>query len=308
MYTPFNYDQINIRAGAYNPSPVKAYNNKTFDFWYRALFQRACSVIEFDLYEDWSAEVRDFFIYSLFRYGYVSIFDSVDYGFTFQPCTLSGLDWYYQPIRALVSNPALNSTLELEIHKDCEILKLTLDYIGIHDIVCYYAEKLSELDMAINMSIINNKIPLIMFGRNKAAAEALKKVIDKVNSGEPAVIVDQVLLNDKTDKDSPFQFWDREHLASNYITTDLLKDFQTLINNFDTEIGIPTIPYEKKERMVQSEAESKELDSSARSTIWLETLTSCFDLINSKYGTNMSATLRYQVDESVDVSEVSEDE
>ena len=308
MYTPFNYEQINTRAGTYSPSPVKAYNNKTFDFWYRSLFQRACSVIEFNLYEEWSAEVRDFFIHSLFRYGYVSIFDSEKYGFTFQPCTLSGFDWYYQPVRALVSNPALNNTLELEIHKDCEILKLTPDYIGVHDIVCYYAEKLSELDMAINMSIINNKIPLIMFGRNKAAAEALKKVVDKVNGGEPAIIVDRVLLNDKTDKDSPFQFWDRDHLASSYITTDLLKDFQTLINNFDTEIGIPTIPYEKKERMVQSEAESKELDSSARSTIWVETLSSCFDLINSRYGTDMSARLRYKVDESDEWMEVSENE
>lgn len=303
MYYPINYEQINIQAGTYNPSPVKAYNNKTFDFWYRALFQRACSVIEFNLVNEWSAEVRDFFIYSLFRFGYVSIFDSEDYGFTFQPCALSGLGWYYQPIRALVSNPALSSSLELEIHKDCEVLKLTPDYIGIHDIVCYYAEKLSELDVAINMSIINNKIPMILFGRNKAAAEALKKVIDKVNKGEPAVVVDQVLLNDKTDKDSPFQFWDREHLANGYITTDMLKDFQTLINNFDNEIGIPTIPYEKKERMVQSEAESREIDSSARSTIWIETLTSCFDVINSKYGTNMSAKLRYQTDESMEVSE-----
>lgn len=303
MYCPINYEQINIQAGTYNPSPVKAYNNKTFDFWYRALFQRACSVVEFNLVDEWSAEVRDFFIYSLFRFGYVSIFDSEDYGFTFQPCTLSGLDWYYQPIRAMISNPALTTSLELEIHKDCELLKLTPDYIGIHDIVCYYAEKLSELDVAINMSIINNKIPMILFGRNKAAAEALKKVLDKVNKGEPAVVVDQVLLNDKTDKDSPFQFWDREHLANGYITTDMLKDFQTLINNFDTEIGIPTIPYEKKERMVQSEAESREIDSSARSTIWIETLTSCFKVINSKYGTSMSARLRYQIDESMEVSE-----
>lgn len=303
MYFPINYEQINIQAGTYNPSPVKVYNNKTFDFWYRALFQRACSVIEFNLVDEWSAEVRDFFIYSLFRFGFVSIFDSEDYGFTFQPCTLSGLDWYYQPIRAMISNPALITSLELEIHKDCELLKLTPDYIGIHDIVCYYAEKLSELDVAINMSIINNKIPMILFGRNKAAAEALKKVLDKVNKGEPAVVVDQVLLNDKTDKDSPFQFWDREHLANGYITTDMLKDFQTLINNFDTEIGIPTIPYEKKERMVQSEAESREIDSSARSTIWIETLTSCFKVINSKYGTKMSARLRYQIDESMEVSE-----
>ena len=53
MYTPLNYDQINLAAGTYSPSTVKAYSNKTFDFWVRALFQRACSVIEFDLIEEW---------------------------------------------------------------------------------------------------------------------------------------------------------------------------------------------------------------------------------------------------------------
>ena len=59
-------------------------------------------------------------------------------------------------------------------------------------------------------------------------------------------------------------------------------------NNFNTEIGIPTVPYEKKERMVTSEAESKQIESLARATIWIDTLNNSFIKVNEMFGTNIS--------------------
>lgn len=280
-YTPLNYNQINAAAGTYNPSMVKSYNNRTFAYWERSLFQRACSVLEFDLPDDWQGSVRDFFFYCLYKYGFLAISRNDEYGTFFQPCTLKGINFYYQPTNVQISNPAYEA--DLEIGKECELLKLTPDYMGIWDIITYYAEKLSVLDNAINMSLINNKFAFLLGARNKAAGEALKKMLDKVNKGEPAVIYDMKLLNDPTDKDVPFQEWRRDDLKSSYLTTDQLKDFQTILNNFDTEIGIPTIPYEKKERMVTSEAESKVIDSVARCIIWFDTLQSSIDKIKDLY-------------------------
>lgn len=280
-YTPLNYNQINAAAGTYNPSMVKSYNNRTFAYWERSLFQRACSVLEFDLPDDWQGSVRDFFFYCLYKYGFLAISRNDEYGTFFQPCTLKGINFYYQPTNVSINNPAYEA--DLEIGKDCELLKLTPDYMGIWDIITYYAEKLSVLDNAINMSLINNKFAFLLGARNKAAGEALKKMLDKVNKGEPAVIYDMKLLNDPTDKDVPFQEWRRDDLKSSYLTTDQLKDFQTILNNFDTEIGIPTIPYEKKERMVTSEAESKVIDSVARCIIWFDTLQSSIDKIKDLY-------------------------
>ena len=73
MYTPLNYQQINIAAGSYTPSDVKSYNNKTFAFWERALFQRAQSVLDFEVPEAWDGKVKDFFLYCLFKYGFICI-------------------------------------------------------------------------------------------------------------------------------------------------------------------------------------------------------------------------------------------
>ena len=299
MYTPLNYDQINALAGCYNPSPVKAYNNKTYSYWERSLFQRATSVVVSELPDDWKGTIKDFLYYCLFRFGYVPIFERAEVGKTFQPAGLSGYDWYYQPTKAIVSNPLLKESLELKIGTDCEILKLTPDFMGVWDIISYYAEKLSTLDNAINMSLINNKFAFILGARNKVAGQALKKMLDKINKGEPAVIYDMKLLNDPTDKEEPFQVWERKgSLKESYLTTEQLQDFQTIINSFDAEIGIPTIPYQKKERMVTSEADSRQNDSKARATIWIECLQSSAEQVKKLYpDITLNFRLRYEQEE-----------
>lgn len=297
-YTPLNYEQINVQAGTYNPSMVRSYNNKTFAFWVRALFQRASSVIEFENLP-WSGNVKDFFYYCLFKYGFVTVSSNEKFGLYFQPCTLNGYNFYYQPTEAIISNPLLQE--RLEIGKECELIKLCPDYFGVWDIIEYYAEKLSVLDNAINMSLINNKFAFFMGARNKVAGETLKKMLDKVNRGEPAIIYDTKLLNDPTDKTEPFQFLERKDLKNSYLTTQQLEDFNTLMKMFDTEIGIPTLN-DKKERLVVSEAETKTVDSTSRSIVWLETINSSLVNVNKHYGLDIVASLRFK-DEGGVVSE-----
>ena len=281
-YIPINYHNINVGAGTYSPSAVKAYNNKTFGYWVRALFQRAQSILEFDLPDEWQGNVKDFFLYCLFKYGYVAVFDSEEFGFAFQPCGLSGYNFYYQPTTALIANPKLNKSFT--IGSECEILKLTPDYIGIWDILEYYAERFSTLDNAINMSLINCKTPYILGAKNKTASSALKKILDKVNKGEPAVVFDEKLMNDPNTKDTPFQLLELLHNPKEaYLTTDQLLDFQTILNNFDNEIGIPTLPYQKKERMVADEATMRIYDGCARSLTWFNTLTASIDNVKKLY-------------------------
>lgn len=293
-YTPLNYEQINVMSATYNPSMVKAYNNLTFNYWERSLFQRACSVFKWELPAEWEGNVKDFFLWCLFKYGYVIISEDAKHGKFFQPASLSGYNMYYQPTEALISNPAFTAEeSKFKIGETCELLKMTPDYYGVWDTIQYYAEKLSALDNAINMSIINNKVAYIMAARNKAAAATLKKIMDKVNKGEPTVIYDEILTNDRTDKDVPFQIFERKGIKESYITSEQLQDFQTILNNFDAEIGIPTIPYAKKERMVTSEAESRIIDSTSKSIVWLETMQSCLDAINAKYNLGLAVELRH---------------
>lgn len=292
-YAPLNYEKLNIAAGRFSPSSIKSHNNLSFAYWSRSLFQRAASVIEFTVPETWEGKVKDFFIYSLFKYGFVAVFNDEQFGLSFQPCSLKGYDFYYQPTTAIVANPLLNK--EYDLGKTAELIKLTPDYFGVWDIIDYYAEKLSMLDTSINSSIVNSKFAYLLGAKTKSAAQALKKIVDQINKGEPAVFYDSRIFDNASKGDvSPFQTWFRDSMKNNYITSDLLQDFQTLINDFDREIGIPTIPYEKKERLVQSEAESTEIDAKARSIVWIDTLDSSIKEVKELFpDITLSARLRY---------------
>lgn len=310
-YLPFNYEQLNLIAGTYFPSQVKPYNNQAFVFWQRALFQRACSTIIIDVPEDWKRH-RDLLYWSLFAYGFCGVFDLPEFGKCFNPVTLSGYNFYYEPTLAILANPAMNagSKHEFEIGKDCEIIKLTPDYKGIFDIISYYAEKLASMDCAINTAIINTKFAYIVGAKNKAAGETLKKIFDKVSKGEPAVFFDSKLANDPNSKDEPWQALFRDNLKQSYIITDLLRDFQTILNDYDCEVGIPTIPYEKKERMVTSEAESRQIDATSRSIIWFEELERTTKLANEflNLGSEgIKVSLRYNMEGGADDGETDTD-
>lgn len=278
-YLPLNYDQINVRSNTWLPNSVKSFNNYTFRLWQRALFQRACSTIILNMPKEWQPN-KDLMYWCLFAYGFVGCGTLPDLGRWFNPGTLSGYDFYYRPTKFILCNPYYKDSRELEIGKDAEIIKLTPDYMGIFDVINYYAEKIATIDVAINTAIINSKFAYVVGAKNKAAAEVLKTLFDKVNRGEPAVFFDKKLANDGIDKEEPWQALFREGLKNSYIVTDLLRDYQTIINDFDTEVGIPTIPYEKKERMVTDEARSKQIDATSRSIIWYDTLRDSFDRAN----------------------------
>lgn len=296
MYIPMNYDKINNLNSLYIPSNIKYVNTQVFDFWERSLFQRAISVININVPEEWEGTTKDFLYFCLFRFGHVGVFRTNELGTVFNPGTFKGFDFYYQPTDYLIANPALKDSLTLKIGEDTEIIKLTPDFRGVWDIISYHAEKLSLLDSSINMSIINSKFAWILGAKNKAVANTLKKIFDKIQRGDPLVIFDAKLANDPTSKDEPWQFLERKYVKDSYLTTQQLQDFQTILNNFDCEIGIPTIPYQKKERMVTNEADSRIIDSTSRSVVWKETLDNSFTQVNKLFGLNLSCELRFDPD------------
>ena len=286
FYTPLNFESLNAIAGHYAPSMAKAYNNATFAYWERSLFQRAVSRLKTTLPEEWEGSRRDFLLFCLLKLGYVFVSKNEKLGYWFQPGSLYGIDFYYQPTEFIIANPRaseLNIKNRYQLHTEGEILKFMPDYRGIFDIIAYYAEKLSALDNAINMSIINSKFAFMIGAKNKAAAETMKKMLDKINKGEPAVFFDTLLKNDGTDNEEPWQFLEIQKLKDNYITDKQLIDFQTILNAFDAEIGINTVPYQKAERFVSAEAQSRSVDSQARLTVAIECIQSSIKEVKKLY-------------------------
>lgn len=306
-YLPLNYDQINLIEGTYQPSQIKN-NSASFDYWVRTLFGRASSNLIFRLPDFWQGDISNFWYYCMLRFGFISIQDLTgkgkrgdELGMCFSPVNLSGINFYYQRTIATLSNPTLDESFELEIGKDCALVCMTPDKMGIWDVIERYALLLSNLDNAINMSIINSKIPYILGGKTKAAIQTLKKIMDKVNSGQPAVFYNSRIQDDAQTKDTPFQFLKLlENPKQNYLTTDQLMDLHTILSDFDAEVGIPTIPYQKKERETSFESQSKLADGQARSLVWKRTINDSIKEVKKLYpDLQLSFRLRWEVNDNV---------
>lgn len=291
-YAPYSYQELNLMNGTYTPSEIHSADDYTYWYWFRCLFQRATSILDFEFPEELKlkAEDIDFFYYCLFKYGFVVFFKSNIFGLCFQPATLNGFDFYYQPTEAIVTNPALIESLELKIHKNCELLKLSPDYLGVFDIIDFYAKKLANMSCSLDMTVENSKTAFVLTGKTKSAIQTLKKIADKISQGITTIVFDSRVVDTKEDV-QPFT-WLTRNAKDSYVGNLLLQDMQTVLNMFDREIGIPTIPYEKKERMVDFESKSAIIDSSSRLATWIKSIENSIDDINAMFDINITFDAR----------------
>ena len=283
-----------------------------YRYWFRSLLQKIDSSLIFKgIPEGWS---NDFFMLCLWAFGFVGVFETnrkdleqFGPGVVFQPCTVSGYDFYYQPKKFLVANPMYNA--ELEIGKKAELLKLTPDFMGVFDIIDYYASKLAEISKGIDVGLINTKMPMILSASNDAQSETLKKIYDKVQAGDPLVVWKDTKadLSEIMPTKEAFEFWNQD-FKQTYIVHNLLEDMQLILDSFYTEIGLP-VAIEKKERLVTSEADFAAAQSQARISCWVETLNESFTKIEKTFGIKMEveyAAEKDDADRNGDVSESAE--
>lgn len=289
----FSENSLDLMNNMKVPSTYYYNTSIVYRYWFRSLLHKIDSSIIFkNLPEGFS---NDFFMFCLWVRGYVLFFktdrkDLQKYGengVVFQPCYVSGYDFYYQPTKATVSNKYLSFKYEYELGTNAALLKLTPDFMGVLDIIDYYASKLASISEAIDMSITNSKMGLIATAENEAQAATLKAVYDKLQRGETLVVFDDLTKdNDEIiPRKEPFQMWIQE-LKKNYILTEQLQDMQSILDSFYTEIGLP-VAVEKKERLVTTEADFAVAQSQARISCWIETIKESLEIINKMFNINI---------------------
>ena len=306
MNVPYSFDELNFINTRYQPTSSKEFDNLTYNYWMRSLFQRVLSVFDIQsaIFEEDDRRKAIFELW-LFGYGAVAVLAPASTGTIIQPFTYGGgRDIYYQPTNIIISNPYLtipNHTFE--IHKDCELIRCSPDSVGIMDICTYWASKLALLTASLDMNIVNSKYSKILTASNKSGADALKIIYDKIQRGESAVVADRKVSVD-AGVETWQQFYESPNLRNSYLVNDMLQDLQSMINSFDAEIGIPTVPYQKKERMTVDESNSRQADGTARSQVWYDTISADIELVNAMFpDANFSIELRNQQDDDIEMEE-----
>ena len=290
MYNPVDYSFENLYNSRMNPSAIHTQNTGLFMYYGDYLFKKILSVYRFNNLPDTWAE--NYFKAVLFGIGFIAIFDDPTYGVIPQQCSLSDTySRFRQPTRVLIANPFFKRSFQLKVGKTCEILKVQPDYQPVIDIVSFYADMLAVSAETAAVNLINSKVSYTFFAQNRQMAESYKKMYDQMASGKPFTIVDKNLQADDGTKN-----WDtfEQNVGQNYIVGNVLDDMRKIENQFNTMIGIPNANTQKKERLISSEVESNDVETTALVQIWLDTMRTDLEKINSRYNLDISVDYRYQ--------------
>ena len=296
MGAPYSYNIENVYNSVVNPSMVHYIDNGTAKFYTRYFLQKAMSVFKWELPELWDT---DYFLYTLYTWGFIAILKTDRFGVIPQQCTLTGYNVFYAPKRITVTNPIMPQTIERDIDKDCVLLKLTPDYAGILDLIYFYAGKMALASSAVNVNLLNSKLAYLFTAKNKSVAESFKKMYDQIASGEHASIIDRNLLDPDGNKT-----WDffSQNLHENYIASDILADMRKIEQQFDTDIGIPNANTDKRERLITDEVNANNVETATRCELWLEELKKGCEKVKSMFGVEISVDWRVEPNASNDIN------
>lgn len=286
---PADYEGLN-QYNSMRSVAGRVQNDENTAFYMRALWQRAIAGTSFKLPKSWRKAKR-YFKNVLFSLGYIGVIDTPQYGRIPQICTFSGYGLYRQPVDILVDQPLVQ--FSGKIGENCELIHLCGDYRGIWDIVEHFAIRLSIAITSVDCALINERLSVLAAGKSKQAAETLKYLYEKISAGEPFAVYDKAIKSDSIDgNDDPIWTFSQD-VASQYISDKLLADIDTILMQFDKEIGIAAVG-EKKERMLTDEIAMQNEDACARSSTWFENLSDSFDLVNELFpDLGLSFTMKY---------------
>lgn len=286
---PQDYEGLNV-YNSMRSVAGRVQNDINTQYYMRALWQRAISGTKFKLPKDWKRSKR-YFKNVLFGLGFIGVIDSPKYGVIPQICTFSGYGLFLQPVNMIVNNRFMQ--FEGTIGENCEIIHLCGDYRGIWDICEHFAVRLSVAITSLDCALMNERISLLAAGKSKQASETLNFLYEKISAGEPFAVYDKAIKSESIDgTDDPIWTYSQD-VASQYISDKLLADIDTILMQFDREIGIAAVG-EKKERMITDEVQLQQDDTCARPSTWFENLSDSFELVNDLFPElQLSFTMKY---------------
>lgn len=289
MSLPIPYSIENIAKASFSPSTFHLADNASFGFFARYLWEKMTNVFKFTLPETWE---EDFFKYVLFGAGYVAVVDTPEMGIIPQYATAGGYNVYFQPSFVMLANQLLPSVSgrELDIGRDCEVIRLTPDWAGVGDLIGFYAAKMALCSQSIDINLINSKVAFVFAAKSKAQAETYKKLYDDISAGNPAVVTDKAFFND--DGSPQWQLFS-QNLKQTYLVSDILSDLRKIEEEFDTKIGIPNANTDKRERLNSDEVNANNVETAIIAAGWLNSLQNSLKNVKRLYpGLNINVDWR----------------
>ena len=285
---PAYYEQIDIYNGLIRPSSVHPNDNALALTFEKYLLQEVFSVYQFDgIPDDWNI---DFFRYCLFMCGHIGVINTDKYGVICMNGTPQGRGLYYEPTNYLIANPLLQGILRPRIGQECAVIKIMPNWSGMYDLVHYYAGAMALCAEAAGMNINNSKLAYVFIAKDKAQAQSFKKLFDNIQSGDPAAFADEKLFDAEG---NPRWVMFNQNLKDTYIAPEIMADLHRFKAMFLTEIGIPNVNFEKRERLITGEVSANNTETESKASLWIEEMRRGMKQANDLFGLQLSVKMRF---------------
>lgn len=286
---PFYFDHANRVMSQRQPGTIHTQDNDLTIFFKRYLLEKAVSVYDWDLPENWS---RDYFLYVLYLWGTVAVIETNKYGVIPQGCGLKGYTVQYQPRQAIIVNPLLKGIREPIIDEQTVLFKMMPDFGGIADLVSFYAGQMAIAAQTITTNLVNSKLSFAFAASNKAGAESFKALYDNYAKGNPAVFYDSKLIGD--DGKPTWEMFE-QNVGQNYIVDRLLSDMRKLEAEYDTKIGIPNANTDKRERLISDEVNANNVEIYAAASRRLDCFRESCRKVKDMFGVEIAVDWRVDI-------------
>lgn len=126
-------------------------------------------------------------------------------------------------------------------------------YRSINEMLNIYSAKLAMCDASIDVNLFNCKTPFVFNVSDSKQAETAKALYDKISLGEPAVFTR--MKNPMSQDDGGVEVLTLP-VKDNFMGDKMQELKRAIIGEFLTSVGLNNTAYEKRERLITSEADS----------------------------------------------------
>lgn len=266
------------------PSQVKGVWNAETDYNKRYLWFQIYSVFNFTIPDNWEL---NWFRFWLFQYGSIAVLYTREVGWIAYPYGIQNLNLYYQPKDIIVTSPFLQGEKIGRIGINAEIVKLFDDYYSLEDLVTRFATKLSNIDKAIDIALMNTNVAFLFEAENKKEADTIKEAYAFATQGNPLVTINKDVVGNGGLK----TFF--PSVKNNFIVDLLLQAKRVVVNEFLTKIGIRNANYDKKERLNSQEVNENNDETQSIISIMYKNITSAFERLNKLSGGDLGLAVDY---------------
>lgn len=201
----------------------------------------------------------------------------------------------YYPTNFILANPRLGSetyVINSDDKDTCKIIyntdsdKQFINFYGaggMYRLIKQTATLLADNLQSISMAQINSRIQTVFTSADDKQCNSATEIIKRMYNGEPY----QIVSNDEL---QPFTVLNLETDTSETIET-LLEVHQYILADFYNQIGIPTTPYQKKERLITDEINTLDKTNNCNIYSMLSARQEGINEVNKKFGTQISIKL-----------------